>query len=74
MRATYPRHLPMSTSILAFHRVARDEDDRPALVLERHGSLHVDEVRALVAAHGLGLVLGDGAHERLPMRDAPLAV
>ena len=24
-RASYPRHLPMSTSILAFHKLARDE-------------------------------------------------
>jgi 2-isopropylmalate synthase len=69
VRAGYARHLPMSTSILAFHRLEHDERGRPALVLERHGSLPVDEVRGIVANHGFGLVLGDGARERLPMRD-----
>ena len=40
----------------------------PALILERHGSLDVDDVRQLVAKHGFGLHLADGARERLPMR------
>jgi 2-isopropylmalate synthase len=74
VRATYPRHLPMSTSILAFHRIVLEDNGRPALVLERHGSLHVDEIRTVVEGHGLGLVLADGAKQRLPMRDAPLPV
>jgi 2-isopropylmalate synthase len=69
VRAGYPRYLPMSTSILVFHRLEQDERGRPALVLERHGSLPVDEVRGIAARHGFGLVLGAGAHERLPMRD-----
>jgi len=74
-RASYPRHLPMSTSILAFHKLARADDGRPALVLERHGSLGVDDVRELVGRHGFGLVLGPGALERLPLRDqAPVEV
>ena len=73
-RASYPRHLPMSTSILAFHKLARDESGRAALILERHGSLDVDDVRELVAKHGFGLVLADGARERLPMRDAAMVV
>ena len=40
-RASYPRHLPMSTSILAFHKLARDEsgqrgaDSRAAWVARR---------------------------------------
>jgi 2-isopropylmalate synthase len=69
VRASYPSYLPMSTSILAFHRLASDEDGRPTLILERHGSLHADDVRQLVARRGFGLVLGLGARERLPMRD-----
>jgi tRNA A37 threonylcarbamoyladenosine synthetase subunit TsaC/SUA5/YrdC len=69
VRAGYPRHLPMSTSIVAFHRIEQDERGRPALVLERHGSLPVEEVRGIAANHDFGLVLGAGAHERLPMRD-----
>ena len=72
-RASYPRHLPMSTSILAFHKLSQDEPGRAALILERHGSLAVDDVRELVAHHGFGLVLAEGARERLPMRDAAMA-
>jgi hypothetical protein len=59
----------MSTSILAFHRLGTDEQGRPALVLERHGSLAADDVRDIVAGFGFGLVLGPGAAERLPLRD-----
>lgn len=69
VRASYPRHLPMSTSILAFHKLERDEAGRPAIVLERHGSLGVEDIRELVARHGFALVLADGARERLPLRD-----
>ena len=69
VRASYTRHLPMSTSILAFHKLARDEAGRPALILERHGSLGVDDVRELAGKHGFGLVLGEKARERLPLRD-----
>ena len=69
VRATYPRHLPMSTSIVAFHKLGTDEDGRPAIVLERHGSLDVEPIRDLCAQHGFGLVLEAGARERLPMRD-----
>ena len=65
VRATYSRHLPMSTSILAFHKLA----EGPALILERHGSLAADDIREIVAAHGFGLVLADTARERLPLRD-----
>jgi hypothetical protein len=65
VRASYSRHLPMSTSILAFHKLA----DGPALILERHGSLAADDIREIVAAHGFGLVLAETARERLPLRD-----
>ena len=69
VRASYPNYLPMSTSILAFHKLATGDDGRPALILERHGSLHADDVRRVVARHGYSLVLAAGARERLPMRD-----
>jgi hypothetical protein len=69
VRATYARHLPMSTSILAFHKLDRDETGAPALILERHGSLGVADVRELAAKHGFGLALGEKARERLPLRD-----
>lgn len=65
VRATYPDHLPMSTSIVAFHKVAAG----PSLVLERHGSLAAEAVRDVVGRHGFGLVLGPTAQKRLPRRE-----
>jgi tRNA A37 threonylcarbamoyladenosine synthetase subunit TsaC/SUA5/YrdC len=66
-RALYPHHLPSSTSILAFHRDLR-EDGRPALRLERHGSLGADYIRAVLARHGFRLAIAAGARERVPVR------
>lgn len=63
VRASYPRHLPMSTSILAFHKLVDG-----AMVLERHGSLDVADVAAVVKEFGFDVVVGSGALERLPMR------
>ena len=69
-RAHYPRCLPMSTTILGLHRVVEVAGDpRPHLVLERHGSLGVDDVRDVLAAFGIGLVLGPRARTRLLQRD-----
>lgn len=65
VRASYPQHLPMSTSILAFHKVVDG-----GLVLERHGSLDVADVAAIVKEFGFDVVLGPGAQERLPTRAA----
>jgi hypothetical protein len=60
----------MSTTILGFHRVEHVAGDRrPHLVLERHGSLHVDDVRAALDDMGFGLVLGPKAQTRLRLRD-----
>jgi tRNA A37 threonylcarbamoyladenosine synthetase subunit TsaC/SUA5/YrdC len=66
-RRSYRRHLPCSTTIVAFHRDVR-EAGRPALVLERHGSLGVEDAREVAARHGFGLVVAPGAHARLPVR------
>jgi tRNA A37 threonylcarbamoyladenosine synthetase subunit TsaC/SUA5/YrdC len=66
-RAFYPHHLPCSTTILAFHRDVR-ENGRPALVLERQGSLAIDRIRSVVARHGYGLAIAPSAHERVPVR------
>lgn len=69
-RARYPRYLPMSTTILGFHRVEHvDGDRRPHLVLERHGSLPVDDVRTVLDDLGYGLVIGPRARTRLLLRD-----
>jgi tRNA A37 threonylcarbamoyladenosine synthetase subunit TsaC/SUA5/YrdC len=73
-RAAFPKHLPMSTSILGFHALAEPTDwsgDRPCLTLERHGSMHVDDVCAVLAAQGFGLTLGPKALNRLPLREYP---
>ncbi len=66
-RAVYRKHLPCSTSIVSFHRDVRD-GDRPAVVLERHGSLGIDDVRAIVSRHGFDLVVAPSAQRRLPVR------
>jgi tRNA A37 threonylcarbamoyladenosine synthetase subunit TsaC/SUA5/YrdC len=69
-RERYPHFLPKSTSVLSLHTVRRvQEDARPHLVLERHGSLSVDVVRQLLADLGFGLVLGPRATVRLQPRD-----
>lgn len=71
-RARYPRHLPMSTTILGFHRVEHVTGDRrPHLVLERHGSLPADDVRSMLDEFGFGLVLGPKARTRLALRHYP---
>jgi hypothetical protein len=44
-------------------------DPRPHLVLERHGSLPVEQVRQVLAEFGYGLVLGPRAATRLLLRD-----
>jgi hypothetical protein len=59
-RRLYPHHLPCSTSIVAFHT--------GRLVLERHGSLRVDDAREVAARHGLELAIAPAARTRLPVR------
>jgi len=69
-RRRYPRHQPMSTSVLSFHQVCFVPGDRrPHLTLERHGSLPLADVRAVLAELGFGLVLGRKAGRRLALRD-----
>ena len=67
VRRRYPHHQPCSTSILAFHREAA-EGGRPALVLERLGSLDTECIRRVCARRGLGLVVAETARERVPVR------
>lgn len=68
-RRRYPRHLPMLTTILAFHRVTIGLDGRPALRLERHGSLCVSDVRDILDGLGFGLTIAPGARTRLQLRE-----
>jgi hypothetical protein len=66
-RLSYNRHLPCSTTIVAFHRDVR-EDGRPAVVLERHGSLGIEDARAVADRHGYGLQVAPSARVRVPVR------
>lgn len=67
--ARYPWHDRMSTTILSFHHLgAPDDSGRPTLVVERHGSLHVERLEPLVHQHGFGLTLGPKAKVRLTQR------
>lgn len=63
----YPRFAPMSTTLLAFHKLG-SPDGRPTLIVERHGSLHVDDLRPITDRHGFGITLGPKALTRLPQR------
>jgi hypothetical protein len=68
-RARYPLLSPMSTTILAFHKLGTPEPDgRPCLIVERHGSLPVAALRTFVAEVGFGLELGPKAQQRLALR------
>jgi hypothetical protein len=69
-RARYLGYRPMSTTILGFHRLGTDAGDpRPQLVLDRHGSMHVDDVRRVLDRLGFGLAVGPRATTRLLLRD-----
>jgi hypothetical protein len=69
-RARYPGYLPMSTTLLGFHKLGGEtSDDRPQLVLERHGSMAADDVRTVLDSLGFGMVVSPGAHRRLLLRD-----
>ena len=59
-RRLYPHHLPCSTSIVAFHT--------GRLVLERHGSLRIDDAREIAARHGYELAIAPSARTRVPVR------
>jgi hypothetical protein len=72
VRARHPMHAPMSTTLLAFHRTAgQDPHGRVRLIVERRGSLPVEEVERLVHPLGFCLVLGPGGGRRLSQRTYP---
>jgi len=72
-RSRYPGFAPMSTSILALHRLTATSGGVPALILERHGSLPVDAIRQVLQPLDLDVVLGPRARVRLPQREEALA-
>ncbi len=69
-RARYPQLAPMSTTVLAFHKLGQpDGNGRPTLVVERHGSMHTDDLARIVGRWGFGLELAPLAMRRLAQRD-----
>ena len=58
----------MSTTVLALDRTGVAPDGRVALVIERHGSLHIDDVRDVVEPLGFAVVLCASARRRLTAR------
>jgi tRNA A37 threonylcarbamoyladenosine synthetase subunit TsaC/SUA5/YrdC len=70
-RAAYPAHLPCSVTLLSFHAPAGAGpagDGRPVLTVDRHGSLHIDQVRRAAGPLGFEVRLGRTAARRLPVR------
>jgi tRNA A37 threonylcarbamoyladenosine synthetase subunit TsaC/SUA5/YrdC len=63
----YPGYAEMSTTVISFHRPAT-VDGRPALRLERYGSMDVPDVRALLDRFDLGLEVAESGRERLQER------
>ncbi|MFC3502684.1 hypothetical protein ACFOOK_17125 [Micromonospora krabiensis] len=68
-RAAYPAYLPTSVTLLSFHLPEGEWEEPPVLIVERHGSLHVDEVRRAAAPLGLQVRLAPGARQRLRIRE-----
>ena len=64
---TYPGYAEMSTTVISFHQPAM-VDGRPALRLERYGSMDVDDVRALLERFDLALDIAPSGRERLQQR------
>ena len=68
-QARYPMHAPLSATILAFHKLgAPDAAGRPTLIVERHGSFHVDDLAPIVGRWDFGLELAPQAQRRLAER------
>jgi hypothetical protein len=67
-RARYAAYAPTSVTLLALHAPSL-VDGRPVLTVDRHGSLHVDDVRRVAAPLGFGVELGRSAARRLQVRD-----
>jgi hypothetical protein len=69
-QSRYSQYAPMSTTILAFHKLASmTSEDPPRLLVERHGSMHLDDLRPILERYGFGLALGPRAHVRLEKRE-----
>lgn len=69
-RRRYPDFAPMSTTIVAFHKTAGiGPQGRVRLVVERHGSFPINDLRVALGRLGFELALAPGATQRLLQRD-----
>lgn len=69
VRRRYPRFAPMSTTILAFHKTAGiSPEGRVRLLVERHGSLAIDDLHPILARLGFDLAVAPSAKHRLLQR------
>jgi hypothetical protein len=64
---SYPGYAEMSTTVISFHRDA-SVDTRPALRLERYGSMDISDVRAILDRFDLALEIAPSGRERLQER------
>lgn len=72
VRRNYPHHATMSTTVLAFHKLGQpDAEGRRTLIVERHGSFHLNDLQALLAQWDFGICLAPLAGRRLSQRDYP---
>jgi tRNA A37 threonylcarbamoyladenosine synthetase subunit TsaC/SUA5/YrdC len=67
-RATYPRYLPTSVTLLSFHAPGISAAGRPVLTIDRHGSLSIQDVVEVAAPLGFDVVLSPAAARRLQVR------
>ncbi|MFD6563962.1 hypothetical protein [Micromonospora profundi] len=68
-RAAYPGYRTTSVTLLSFHAPEGELEEPPVLTVDRHGSLHLDDVRRAAAPLGLQVRLGDTAGQRLRVRE-----
>jgi len=69
VRGRYPAYLPMAPTVIGFQRISWGPAGQPVLRIERHGSLHVDDLRPILDSHGFGLELGPDARQRVKVRE-----
>jgi tRNA A37 threonylcarbamoyladenosine synthetase subunit TsaC/SUA5/YrdC len=67
-RARYPLFALSSVTLLSFHDLARTADGRSTVTIDRHGSLHVEEVRRIARPFGFAVDLAATASRRLEPR------
>ncbi|MBA3287379.1 MAG: hypothetical protein H0U21_05045 [Acidimicrobiia bacterium] len=67
-RSRYPLFALTSVTLVSFHDIAVTGHGRPTVTIDRHGSLHVDEVRRIAHLVGFDVEIGVNARRRLEPR------